>query len=164
MINYNFVHRIYFTPVRLYKMRASESDLCWHCREDKGTFYHMVWACAKVRSFWDKVTQLLGEIMGTTVHCDPALCLLNYTSEGNWSKRDRQILTTGYMTAKRTIATNWKDADKLMERQWLCSFLETISMEGAASTLSELYNEERQVWKDIMDTIRRIPLFPRLTR
>ena len=103
-------------------------------------FYHMVWACVKVRSFWDTVTQLLGEIMGTTVHCDPASCLLNYTSGRNWSKRNRQILTTGYMTAKRMIAINWKDADKLMEGQWLSSFLETISINYSIIIISFTYH------------------------
>ena len=164
MINYNFVHRTYFTPVRLHRMGVSESDLCWHCKQDKGTFYHMVWACDKVKSFWENVTQSLGKIIGYTVRCDPAMCLLNYSVEGTWSKHNRQMLTTGYMTAKRLIATNWKDADQLKEEYWLRTFLETISMEGVASALSEMYNEEQQLWTVILDTVRKIPTFPRIVR
>ena len=34
--------------------------------------------------------------------------------------------------AKRLIASNWKDADHLDKGRWLQTFLETISMKGAA--------------------------------
>lgn len=41
---------------------------------------------------------------------------------------------------------------------------ETVSMEGAASNLSEVYYEEQQLWKLIMDIVRKIPTFPRILR
>lgn len=33
------------------------------------------------------------------------------------------------------------------------TFLETIYMEGAATNLSEVYNEEQQMWKVIIDIV-----------
>ncbi len=127
MINYNFVHRIYFTPVQLHRMDASVSDMCWHCQQGRGTFYHKGRACQEIKTFWESVTQSLGKIIGYMVDCDPVMYLLNYIDEGIWSKHNKQIITTGCMTAKRMIATNWKDADQLKAGTWLQSFLETIS-------------------------------------
>lgn len=55
--------------------------------------------------------QALGNINGYTDHWDPAMCLLNYTVEGTWSKHNKQILTTGCMTPKRLMMMmNWNDA------------------------------------------------------
>ncbi len=122
MINYNFVHRIYFTPVHPQRVDVSVSDMCWHCQQGRGTFYHVVWV------------------------------YLN-----------KQIIITGCMTAKRMIATDWKDADQLKAGNCLQLCLETISMEGAASSLSETYNEEQHLWKDIIDVIHRISTFPRIS-
>lgn len=47
--------------------------------------FHMVRSCAKIKSFWDNVTQTLSKLIGCTVYCDPALCLLN--NEGTLSKQ-----------------------------------------------------------------------------
>jgi len=68
------------------------------------------------------------------------------------------------MAAKRLIAMNWKDADQLKNGQWLKTFLEVISMEGAASHLSDLHNEELQLCKTIMHIIHEIPNFSRILR
>lgn len=51
------------------------------------------------------------------------------------------------------MATNWKDVDQLKEELWMQTFLETIYMEGAATNLSEVYNEEQQMWKVIIDIV-----------
>lgn len=78
--------------------------------------------------------------------------------KGNWSKHNTQIIATGCQTAKTLIATNWK------EGLWLQSFPEMISMEGAASNLSEVYSKEQQLWKVKLDTIHKIHTFPRVLR
>lgn len=48
------------------------------------------------------------------------------------------------------------------KRRWLQTFLETISMEGAASNILEKCNEEHSLlWREIMNMIRRLPSFQR---
>lgn len=51
------------------------------------------------------------------------------------------------------IQWNWKDVDQLKEEMWMQTFLETICMEGAATNLSEVYNEEKQKWEVIIDIV-----------
>lgn len=57
----------------------------------------------------------LEKIIGNTIHCDPVMCLLNYIAKGTWSIYLTAKLMTGCMTAKRLIATNWKETDQLKE-------------------------------------------------
>ncbi len=64
------------------------------------------------------------------------------------------------MTAKRLIATNWKDANQLKIGRWLQTFLETVSMEGSASNLLETRNEQL-LWREITILIRSLPSFQR---
>ena len=54
-------------------MGVPDSDLCWHCKQDKSTFDHMVLIQEK------DVMDSLGKITGNTVLCDPVTRLLNYT-------------------------------------------------------------------------------------
>ena len=75
MVNFNISHRTYFTPVRLHSMNPSVSDCCWHCQQEKGTSFHMVWAYPKIKSLWESVTQSLGGIIGHYVVCDLTSCL-----------------------------------------------------------------------------------------
>ena len=157
MIYFNIIHRTYFTPVRLHSMNPSVSDCCWHCQQERGTFFLMVWACPKIKSFWERVTESLGGIIGHYVVCDPILCLLNHMDEGAWSKYKKQLIITRGMTAKRLIASNWKEADHLDIGRWLQTLLETISMEGAASTLLERCNEGQFLWTEIINMISRGP-------
>lgn len=118
-------------------MDSSVSDCCWNCQQKKGTFFHMVWT-PKIKSFWESVIQSLGGIIGHHVVCDPTLCLLNYMDKGARPKYNKQIIIIGLMTAKRLIATNWKDADhrkkkdgcKLSWRRFLLRELPPIFWKG----------------------------------
>lgn len=49
MINYNFIHRSYLTPQRLYLMKYRYDPYCRFCSDNKiGTFIHMVLQCPEV--------------------------------------------------------------------------------------------------------------------
>lgn len=111
MVNCNIIHRRYFHPVRLHSMNPSVSDCCWHCQQEKGSLFHVVWTCPEIKSFWESVIIGVGGIIAHYVVCDPTLCLLSYMDKGAWPKYNKQIIITGCMTAKRLVATNWKDAD-----------------------------------------------------
>lgn len=73
------------------------------------------------------------------------MCLLNCIVYGTWFKYTKEIITIGYMTAKRSIA------NKLKEELWLQTFLEVISREEAASNHFEVSNEEQLTWKFIIE-------------
>lgn len=71
----------------------------------------MVRSCAKIKSFCDNVTQTLSKLIGCTVYCDPALCLLN--NEGTLSKQCE--LTTFKLLLKRYFRVGAFSERKIIE-------------------------------------------------
>lgn len=89
----------------------------------KVLFNHMVWTCTEIKTFWENVMQPLGKVIGYTVHCDPAMCPLNYTVKGICSKQ-----------YTRLIATNVRDADQLKEGVRLQTFGDDLNGGSSVST------------------------------
>lgn len=42
-IQFNVMHRIYYTTVRLHSFKSSYLELCRRCKADRGTLLHMPW-------------------------------------------------------------------------------------------------------------------------
>lgn len=49
-IHYKIVHRCYYTAILLRK-GITENNLCWKCKEEEGTFLHIIWKCPLVYPF-----------------------------------------------------------------------------------------------------------------
>lgn len=68
MIHYNFIHRLYFTPMKLFQMRLRPSPRCQLCSLGAtGTFVHMVWDCPAVRDFWDVFSNKMSIVLERTI-------------------------------------------------------------------------------------------------
>ena len=52
LIQYKWLMHTYITPVKLPKFNDNIPDTCIMCNEARGTMYHCVWECVKVKSFW----------------------------------------------------------------------------------------------------------------
>ena len=64
MIHYNFAHRLYCTPHKLFLMKLNPSPNCQLCSlETTGTFVHMVWDCPGVRDFWSMVSNRMSIVL-----------------------------------------------------------------------------------------------------
>lgn len=72
LIHYKIVHRYYYTPSILYRMGIAGNNLCWKCKEEEGTYFHMIW----VQPFWRKILRLLEEWLSFNLPVEPKLCLL----------------------------------------------------------------------------------------
>ena len=58
VIHYNFIHRTYFTPYKLFKMKVLPSPNCILCNSNSfGTFLHMTWECPNVKKILPKRLQ-----------------------------------------------------------------------------------------------------------
>ncbi|KAM4795685.1 acyl-coenzyme A thioesterase 9, mitochondrial [Rhinophrynus dorsalis] len=93
MIQLNILHRIYYTPVRLFKMRGSGSDRCLRCDTAQGTYLHMIWECPGVRGFWNDVVRVLALVLGRPVPVTPKLCLLSIFPDEIEDATDRTLLS-----------------------------------------------------------------------
>lgn len=59
LLQFNYLHRIYYTPQRLHKMGSLESPECYRCRGTVGDFFHKVWQCPIIVRFWKTILQYL---------------------------------------------------------------------------------------------------------
>ncbi len=66
------LHRYYFTPSKLKRIGLLDHDLCWRCKEQKGTLLH---------TLWDKTLHTIEEGLGFPIPQTPKLCLLNDKNE-----------------------------------------------------------------------------------
>lgn len=74
-IHYNFAHRTYCTPCKLFKMKARQTPNCSLCPPGApGKLFHMVWECPVVLHFWSCVSSCLSDIMSRNVPCSLFYC------------------------------------------------------------------------------------------
>lgn len=61
-IQYKSLHIThYWTPSRLYRMGIAADDLCWKCHVETGTFFHMIWECPVIYSFWGQILNVMAD-------------------------------------------------------------------------------------------------------
>ena len=76
LIQYNWIMRTYITPEKLNKFDPNIPDLCYKCREHKGTLFHCLWDCGEIKTFWRSVIQYVSRITSIRVPLCAELCIL----------------------------------------------------------------------------------------
>ena len=100
-------YRWHYTPVRLAKISEGSSNICWKCKKNAGTYYHMWWTCEKVKIYWTQVWDLAKEITQQKLVIKPEMTLLNIISGVNDNKLKHCLMYI--LTAARLLwAQKWK--------------------------------------------------------
>lgn len=134
---YKIIHRYYHTPVRLYRMKLMNDNMCWKCKTEVGTFLHCVWECGLVNPFWVKVVDFLSNWSGSAIPLTPAVCLLGDRSQiPNISKGTFSVIMVGLVIVSRVILRHWKTAVSPNLRDWTNAMVETTSYESMLHKLS----------------------------
>ncbi len=90
-------------------MKRTLNPYCQLCSPSTtSTFFHMVWKCPQVLSFWKTVVNRLSSLLGVTIPCSPVTVLLNDFSGLNLSMKHRRFLLLGLTAAKKMVAQRWK--------------------------------------------------------
>lgn len=101
---YKIMHRFYWTPLRLHRMRLLENDRCLKCQREMGTLLHCMWECRNIHLFWMKVLECLCNWLGEELPVSPTLCLLaDRTQMQRTSNANFSIIMAGTTTAARII-------------------------------------------------------------
>lgn len=58
LIQFQIVHRTYFTPYRLHRMNPSASQECWWHDHSPGDFSHIFRGCPAIAKHWKKVISI----------------------------------------------------------------------------------------------------------
>ena len=114
-IYYNYMHRIYLTPLKLYLIKVvSDASCTLFLLKTPDTFLHMG------MSAWCPV--LAGCcLQSDSIYFIPVL-ILNIISSLQVSKHQKCIVLSGLTAAKRC----WRPPNTLTIRQWVLSFLDVI--------------------------------------
>lgn len=100
-------------------MGLANTDTCSQCTIDTTDHYfHALWACQLVHSFWDSVTQELTTILDCRIPPSPQLCLLGDTSDINIPHKYKNSLLISLTVAKKTILLNWKSKNSINTNHW----------------------------------------------
>ena len=103
--HYKVIHRYYYTPVKLHRMRLMEENRCWKCMNDTGSYLHLLWGCPLVLPFWKQVIKTIGEWFDRPLPESPQLCLLGDRSllPPGVSKAESALALAGFISAVRII-------------------------------------------------------------
>ena len=67
LIQYNWIMRMYITPVKLNKFDPNMPDRCYKCNIHQGTLHHCLWKCEEIQHFWSSVLQCISQITSSPV-------------------------------------------------------------------------------------------------
>ncbi len=114
-------------------------DLCWHGYGETGTLIHLLWFCQMVNKIWSEVTDILQSMFNVHIPQCPVVCILGNRVENTQAKTTQRLIALTCLSVKRIILMNWKicKLDCYSKHNWLKDFLDLLSMENAASTLTD---------------------------
>lgn len=101
------IHRSYLTPLRISKYKRDQSSNCPMCNQATGTFYHLLWQCSKIQTFWTQVIWFLHDTMGSPITLQPKPCLLGIFPEPELNKFTKIFVYETLFSAKKVIARVW---------------------------------------------------------
>uniref|UniRef100_A0AAR2LEN7 Uncharacterized protein n=1 Tax=Pygocentrus nattereri TaxID=42514 RepID=A0AAR2LEN7_PYGNA len=64
-------------PVCLHKISSDYSNLCFKCKQERGTYMHCFWSCDKIQFYWKGIHHELEKILKIRMVFSPAMFLLN---------------------------------------------------------------------------------------
>ena len=78
LVQLKILHRVYYTPTRLAKMGKSNTGKCNRGCGKTGTFYHIIWDCPKIRTYWTDIQQLVATLLGMGDVFSPKVMSVKY--------------------------------------------------------------------------------------
>ncbi len=130
LLQYNWVMRTYITPEKLNKFNPNIPDACFRCQTYKGTYFHCVWECDVIRTFWQKVMTSISSIILKPIPVTPEICVLGLVSVGiSVSRHKIKMIDICLVLARRSIAFYWKKIEGPTIGHWLKDLSHCIVLE-----------------------------------
>lgn len=74
-VQYKIINKLHVTPLTRSKY-VTCTKFCLKCKRETGTYFHLIWTCPLIASFWSSVVQEIERSFGIKVPLDPRLCIL----------------------------------------------------------------------------------------
>lgn len=148
LIQYKWLMRTYITPVKLHKFNGNIPDTCIKCKEARGTLYHCIWECGKVKSFWQDIINMIDQILGKKLPMDPRFFLLGiYPTTPQLQSKEARLVDMCILQAKRIISLNWKNVDGPRIGRWIKEMATNMTMEKITYIIRRKQHVFDDIWR-----------------
>lgn len=119
-MQFNILHRVYFTPERLYKITSKYLTFFPRCKTGVCTVMYMFLSCPELSNYWKDIIQILSQVTNMTVPLDPSLILLGDDSvlPVNICSKTR-FIQLAVIAANKCTAIIWKSDTPPSKQMWL---------------------------------------------
>lgn len=109
LIQFKIVHCLYWSIIRLSKIKANTVPTCDRCRQAPVALQHMFWACTKLYTFWQTIYETFSTIFGKAVKPSPFIALFGVAPvDTPFSRWKSSMLAFCSFLARRLILFTWK--------------------------------------------------------
>lgn len=152
LIQFKIIHRIHITEKKMFLMGLRDTDVCSQCTlGSTDDYFHALWTCQSVHSFWISVTTKLSVIMGCEIPLSPSLCLLNNCIEvDNLPINYKNPLLISLTIAKKVILQNWKSKNHIHINHWTNLLIEYITFEKITYTNKNIISKFLDIWNPFL--------------
>ena len=91
LLQYTWLMRVYYTAEKLNKCNRNFPDFCIKCSKERGTLFHCIWKCPRIKGFWSDVSRIIQEILLIHFVADPRFFILGIYPKGHKIKCREQI-------------------------------------------------------------------------
>ena len=143
--------RYYFTPSRMAKMTAGESNECWRGCGKIGTLMHCWWSCEVIQPFWMAIWNYAQRVLKNCLPFDPAIPLLGlYPKEIIRKKTCTKI----FLAVLFVVAKNWKPRVYLSIGEWLNKLWYLLAKEYCCAQRNNKLEGFHVNWKDLQEVMQ----------
>lgn len=107
-VQLKFLHRVYYTPQKLSRIYPGLDDGCPKCRQSVGTFFHVVWACPVLQTYWRDIVSDVNGVAGLQLKADPMMFFLGITDNLTAGKHTKLFVFYAAYYARKEIMLLWK--------------------------------------------------------
>lgn len=157
-MQFNILHRIYYTPYRLHKIDNNYSPKCWRCKVRDGDLLHMLWNCPVIEEFWRRAIEIISKVMGIQIESDPKLWILGDTGSINVNYHKKYFILLASTAVKKCILLQWKSENSPTLRHWINELASYCTPEKISHSVKGKYGTFEKIWGPFLAVLPSLDL------
>ena len=157
LIQFNILHRVYYTPHRLYLFSHETSPNCLRCQHRKGNLIHTFWKCTKLKHYWKFVFDQLSNILEKQLPSNAGTALLGDVKRlVNFDMFEKKFILLAMTASKNVILCHWKAALPPPPKQWWAELMSYCTPEKIMYSVRGKPMSFQRIWGRAMNYIPRM--------
>lgn len=148
---FKIVHKLQTTPYIRNKYDKQCSGLCKKCKQQIGTYEHLIWSCPEIQSFWVEIGNIVSAIVKCPFELNPLQCILGLPDPSTNLTKYKRLLNILWYCARLTILQQWLEELKPNISNWLNNVLQFFPLERLTYTLKGNTDYFFEVWSPFID-------------